>query len=102
MPAPRATISTSRHNIAKVLTKSAAAPGAGLALLLARDGTLKRYSYPDFRPRGGYRLGLAAYRLALNAAGCRVYVAGFDPQAVAADPHARAHGDVHVYELEKR
>jgi WD40 repeat protein len=74
-------------------------PEAQAAFVLARDGTLRRYSYPDFRPQETYRLALSAYRLALDARGRRLYVAGFDPKAVSDRPRARGYGDVHVYAL---
>ncbi len=74
-------------------------PEAGLAFVLARDGTLRRYSYPDFRPQAIYRLALSAYRLAWDGKAGRLYVAGFDPKAVGDRPRARGYGDVHVYAL---
>jgi WD40 repeat protein len=77
---------------------SAAVDADGQAvLLLTRDGLLRRYSYPDFRPQGAQRLGLAAYGLAWDGKGGRLYVAGFDPKEVAENPRARGHGDIHVY-----
>ncbi|HZY90037.1 MAG TPA: WD40 repeat domain-containing protein, partial [Gemmataceae bacterium] len=74
-------------------------PEANLAFVLARDGTLRHYSYPDFRPQATYRLALSAYRIAWDGKGGRLYAAGFDPKAVSDRPRARAHGDIHVYAL---
>jgi hypothetical protein len=68
-------------------------------LVLARDGTLRRYSYPAFRPQATYRLPLSAYRLAFDGKAGRLYVAGFDPKAVGDRPRARGYGDIYVYEL---
>jgi WD40 repeat protein len=74
-------------------------PEAQAAFVLARDGTLRRYSYPDFRPQATYRPALSAYRLAFDGKSGRLYVAGFDPKAVGDRPRARGYGDIHIYEL---
>jgi WD40 repeat protein len=72
-------------------------PEARLALVLGRDGTLWRYSYPDFRPQATYRLALSAYRLAWDGKAGRLYAAGFDPKVVIDLPRGRSYGDIHVY-----
>jgi WD40 repeat protein len=69
------------------------------AYVLGRDGELRQYSYPDFRPAGTYRLSLSGYALVVDGKNGRLYVAGFDPAAVAERPRARGHGDIHVYDL---
>ncbi len=69
------------------------------AFVLDRDGALKHYSYPDFRLQGTHRLSLSGYQLAVDGKAGRLYVAGFDPAAVAERPRARGHGDIHVYAL---
>ncbi len=69
------------------------------AYLLARDGTLTECGYPDFRLRGQRRLALTGYGIVVDGKAGRLYVAGFDPRAVAEQPRARGHGDIHVYPL---
>lgn len=69
------------------------------AWVVARDGTLKEYSYPDFRLRGKWRPALTAYGVAVDGKAGRLYVAGFDPRSVGERPRAKGHGDVHVYSI---
>jgi hypothetical protein len=69
------------------------------AYLVARDGTLAVYSYPEFRLRTRRRLAITAYRIAVDGKTRRLYVAGFDPRSIADQPRAKSHGDIHVYAL---
>jgi hypothetical protein len=69
------------------------------AYLLARDGSLREHSYPDFRLKGRRRLSLTGYRIAVDGKAGRLYVAGFDPASVTERPRAKSHGDIHVYAL---
>jgi WD40 repeat protein/mono/diheme cytochrome c family protein len=78
---------------------AAVAPARRAAFLLTADGWLKRYSYPDFQPQGASRLGVVAYQAAWDGGQGRLYVAGFDPAALAARPRARGFGDIFVYDL---
>jgi WD40 repeat protein len=71
------------------------------AWVLGRDGTLLRYSYPEFRLQSRRRLAITGYRIAVDGKAHRLYVAGFDPQSVADRPRAKAHGDIHVYALKE-
>jgi WD40 repeat protein len=71
----------------------------GAAWVIARDGSLRQYSYPDFRPQGRWRLALTAYGVAVDGKAGQLYVAGFDPRSVAERPRAKGHGDVHVYAI---
>ncbi|MBY0229167.1 MAG: hypothetical protein K2W96_07820, partial [Gemmataceae bacterium] len=68
--------------------------GGKWAWLVARDGTLARYAYPEWKEAGRWRLPLAAYGLAVD--GKRLYVAGFDARSVGERPRARGHGDIHL------
>jgi hypothetical protein len=67
--------------------------------LLTRDGAIKRYSYPDFKPRSAHRPALAGYRIAYDGKHGRLYVAGFDARGAAERPRARGAGDIHVYDM---
>jgi WD40 repeat protein len=78
---------------------AAVSPEARAGFVLTGDGLLKRYSYPDFKPRATYRLGLTPYQAVCDGPGGRLYVAGFDPRRVAQRPRARGHGDIHIYAL---
>jgi WD40 repeat protein len=71
------------------------------AWVVAVDGTLKKYSYPEFRLQGRYRPALAAYRVAVDGKAGRLYVAGFDPRSVGERPRAPGHGDIHVYAVKE-
>ena len=70
------------------------------AWVATRDGTLRKYSYPEFRLQGRWRPALTAYQLAVDGKSGRLYVAGFDPRSVAERPRAKGHGDIHVYAIE--
>jgi hypothetical protein len=76
-------------------------PDSGLALTLAGDGTLRRYTYPEFKLHGTYQLGTVAYQAVLDAKQGRLYVAGLDPKTLAGRPRARGYGDIYVYELKE-
>jgi hypothetical protein len=78
---------------------AAVAPEAEMALLLHGDGTLRRYSYPDWKPRGTFKLATVAYQAVLDAREGRLYVAGFDPAVISSRPRARAFGDIQVYDV---
>jgi hypothetical protein len=69
------------------------------AYVLARDGTLAEYSYPEFRLRARRRLAITGYRVAVDGQAGRLYVAGFDPRSLVDQPRAKAHGAIHVYML---
>jgi WD40 repeat protein/mono/diheme cytochrome c family protein len=71
----------------------------GAVLTFTADGRLERYSYPEFKPQGGQRLGIVAYQAACLGKQGQLYVAGFDPRALAANPRARGFGDIFVYDL---
>jgi WD40 repeat protein/mono/diheme cytochrome c family protein len=72
---------------------------AGVAFTLTRDGILKQFSYPEWKPKATYRLDVIPTRMVLDAKAGKLYVAGFDPRAAADNPRARGFGDVFVYEL---
>jgi WD40 repeat protein/mono/diheme cytochrome c family protein len=74
-------------------------PDGGVALTVAGDGTLRRYSYPEFKLQETQALGVVAYQAVLDAKQGRLYVAGFDPKTLAGRPRARGYGDIYVYEL---
>jgi WD40 repeat protein len=74
-------------------------PERRATLLLTQDGSLKHYSYPDFKVRGTYRLGGLAYQAAYDGKQARLYVAVVDPKLLAERPRARGFGDIHVYDL---
>jgi mono/diheme cytochrome c family protein len=76
-------------------------PELGAALLLTAEGRLERYSYPEFKPQGGQRLGIVAYQAVCAGKEGRLYVAGFDPATLAANPRARGFGDIFVYDLKQ-
>jgi dipeptidyl aminopeptidase/acylaminoacyl peptidase len=78
---------------------AAVAPDRGTALVLADDGTLTAFDYPAFKPRATYRLGVAAFGAALDAAAGRLYVAGIPLGAVRDRPRARGLGDVIVFDV---
>ncbi len=71
------------------------------AYVLGRDGLLWRYSYPDFRPTGRWRPALSAHRIALDATGGMLHVAGLDPRSIGDRPRAKGHGDIHTYAIEE-
>ncbi|MBL8796921.1 MAG: WD40 repeat domain-containing protein [Planctomycetia bacterium] len=75
-------------------------PDSKSLLLLTADGSLKHYSYPEFKLRGSYRLGIVGYQAALDGKTGQLYVAGFDPQELALRPGGKGLGD--VYRLDVR
>ncbi|HVS36188.1 MAG TPA: c-type cytochrome domain-containing protein [Gemmataceae bacterium] len=81
-------------------TAAAVDPDAGSAFFLTREGVLKHYSYPEFKPLAVYDLGIVATQAALDGKAGKLYVAGFDPKAAADHPRARGFGDVFVYSLQ--
>ncbi len=78
---------------------AAVAPELGAAFVLAQDGALRVYSYPDFRPAGTYRLGGVGYALACDGKAGRLYVAAVDPKALSERPRGRGTGEVQVYDV---
>ncbi len=75
------------------------APEPGAAFVLTADGALKQYSYPEFKPRGEYRLGTVGYQAALDAKEGKLYVAAFNPQVLIERGRPRGAGDLHVYDV---
>lgn len=73
----------------------------GAAFVLAEDGSLKHYSYPEFKLQGTYRLGGVAYQAALDGISSRLYVAAFDPKSLSVRPRSPNLGDIHVYDLKE-
>jgi hypothetical protein len=74
-------------------------PEIHAAFLLTRDGTLKHYSYPDFKLQGTYPIGIVATQAVCAGKQGKLYVAGFDPRTLAERPRSRGYGDVHVFDL---
>jgi WD40 repeat protein len=74
-------------------------PESKAVLLLTADGSLKHYSYPEFKLRGTYRLGIVGYQAAFDGKTGRLYVAGFDPQQLAQRPGGKGLGDVYRFDL---
>jgi WD40 repeat protein len=89
------------HTRVEPFLSAAVDEGGKTAYVLARDGTLRQYSYPDFRLRWQRRLAITGYQIAVDGKSGRLFVAGFDPRSVAERPRARGHGDIHVYGLKK-
>jgi WD40 repeat protein len=87
------------HKKVPAFLGAATDPAGGWAYLLGRDGALRRYTYPAFELRSTHRLSLSGYDLALDPTNGRLFVAGFDPAAVADRPRAKGHGDIQVYRL---
>jgi WD40 repeat protein len=87
------------HAAIEPLLSIAVSPDLHAVFGIARDGSLKHYSYPDFKLQGAHRLGLTAYQVACDGQHGRLYVAGFDPRTVGERPRARGHGDIQVYSL---
>jgi WD40 repeat protein len=87
------------HARIKGFLAAAVDPDVGAVFVLTRDGTLARYSYPDFRPQGTYRLGVTPFGAVCDGKQGRLYVAAIDPRRVAEQPRARGHGDVLLYAL---
>jgi WD40 repeat protein len=76
-------------------------PDLGAVFTLTRDGLLENYSYPDFRARGTFRLGVTPFGLVCDGKLGRLYVAGIDPRTAAERPRARGHGDILNYALKE-
>ncbi len=81
-------------------TAAAVDADSHVAMFLTRQGLLKRYSYPDFKPQAAYDLGIVATQAALDGKAGKLYVGGFDPKTAADHPRARGFGDVFVYSLQ--
>jgi hypothetical protein len=86
------------------LLSVAVAPDAdgGSAFVTTVDGSLKRFSYPDFQPRAVYQLEQPAYRAALDARRGLLWVAACEPHALRINnlgdrPSGR--GDLHAYDI---
>jgi hypothetical protein len=75
------------------------APEQGAAFVLTADGTLKTYSYPEFKPRGEFKLGVVGYQAVVDGPDGRLYVAAFNPQALGERGRGRGFGDLHVYDV---
>jgi WD40 repeat protein len=89
-----------KHHLSlKPFLAAAVDPAAGVMLAVAPDGSLRLYSYPDFKLRATYRLAAAAYQIALDGKQMRLYAAVLDPKGLSERPRARSVGDIHVYEL---
>jgi WD40 repeat protein len=74
-------------------------PERGLALLLAADGSLKRLSYPDFKPQGSFYLGAVAYQAAYDGQQGRLYVVALDPRSLSDRPRGRPTSEIRGYDL---
>ena len=68
-------------------------------LLLTRDGALRVYSYPEFKPLATHQIGIVATQAVAAGKHGRLYVAGVDPRTVGERPRAKGVGDVFVFEL---
>jgi hypothetical protein len=86
------------------LLSVAVAPDAdgGSAFVTTADGSLKRFSYPDFQPQAVYQLEQPAYRAALDAQRGLLWVAACEPYALQVNnlgdrPSGR--GDLHAYDI---
>jgi len=87
------------HLSLKPFLAAAVDAAAGVMLAVAPDGSLRVYSYPDFKLRATYRLAAAAYQAAFDGKQMRLYAAVLDPKGLTERPRARGVGDIHVYEL---
>ncbi len=76
-------------------------PDGHTAFLLTRDGTLDRYSYPEFKLQASRRLDVVPYQAVCDGKQGKLYVAGFDPRSVAEHPRARGFGDLFIYDLKE-
>jgi WD40 repeat protein len=89
------------HARVRPFRAAAVDPELGAAFTVTRDGLLENYSYPDFRPRGTYRLGVTPFGAVCDGKQGRLYVAGIDPRTAAERRRARGHGDIFVYDLKQ-
>jgi WD40 repeat protein len=87
------------HTALEPFVAAAIDPEARTAFLLTRDGALEQYSYPEFKLKASHRLGIVSYQAVYDGKRDRLYVAGFDPRAVADRPRARGFGDLFVYDV---
>jgi WD40 repeat protein/mono/diheme cytochrome c family protein len=78
---------------------AAVSPEARAALLFTRDGALKVYSYPEFKPLATHQIGIVATQAVCASKHGRLYVAGIDPRTVGETPRAKGVGDLFVFEL---
>ena len=72
------------------------APELGTVFALAEDGSLRVYTYPEFRPAGRYKLAGVGYALACDGKAGRLYVAAVDPRALRERPRGRGTGELQV------
>ncbi len=68
--------------------------------LLTLEGTLERYSYPDFKFQSSHKLGIVATQIISAGKEGLLIVAGFDPRTLGERPRARGHGDLFLYRVE--
>jgi hypothetical protein len=90
-----------RTRIARFLTLTVDAEG-GAAFATGQDGSLRHYSYPDFRLLGTYALPCPAYLAALDAGRGLLHVAGSQPRFLSVNAlgdRERARGDLAVYDV---
>jgi hypothetical protein len=76
---------------------------ARAAVVLHEKGVVELCSYPDFRPRGYYLLEQPGYRVVLDGAGGRLYVAASDAGALRVNSYGDrpvGRGDIHVYDVQ--
>jgi WD40 repeat protein/mono/diheme cytochrome c family protein len=76
-------------------------PELKAAFVLSREGTLERYSYPEFKFQASYRLGIVATQVVSAGKEGKLIIAGFDPRTVAERPRARGYGELFVYDLKE-
>jgi hypothetical protein len=77
-------------------------PEARAAFVTRADGSLDRYSYPDFRRQGTYRLEQPGYRAVLDDRHGRLFVAVSDREALHVNRYGDrpvGRGDLHVYDV---
>jgi len=77
------------------------APELRVLFALTREGTLRVYSYPDFRFEGTYRLAGVGYAMVCDGKAGRLYVAAVDPKALSERPRGRGTGEVQVYDVKE-
>src|SRR5262249_11826623 len=82
---------------------AAFAPAMGVALVSRVDGTLEHYTYPEFMAWSPtYRLQQPAYRMALDAQHCKLFVAASPATALRVNSYGDrplGQGDIHVYDI---
>ncbi len=74
-------------------------PESKAALVLTRDGSLKVYSYPEFKLLATHRTNVIATAAACDTTHARLYVAGIDPRTIGERPRAKGIGDLFVFDL---